>query len=228
MNILNAGTSGDYHLHTSTFSDGLNSLDEVVRQAGELRLGEIAVTDHSQAYLDSCGMPMRTHYRIFSEGRWRNVHNRVRVIAGVEADLLNEQGDVCDHIQGIRPDFVILSTHSTVYRGDPKKLKSGYLTAIRRHGARIRLLGHLCSSSFSAHLDAEAVGEIVEAANAAGIAVELNCAHLVNGKTCLSSLAVMLAACNTLYVNSDAHTLYELVSLREQGFRYLASAFPSA
>lgn len=112
MKIINAGSTGDYHIHTSTISDGLNSLDEVVVQAGKLKLKEIAITDHSQAYLDACGIKMKTHYKILLSRRWRNIHNDVNVIFGVEADLLNEQGDICDHIQGLCPPFVILSSHA--------------------------------------------------------------------------------------------------------------------
>jgi DNA polymerase (family 10) len=223
MRIINNQTCGDYHLHTSTFSDGLNSLDEMVIQAGKIGLGEIAITDHSQAYLDSYGIPMRTHYRIFSDGRWQNIHNRVNVMPGIEADLINEQGDACFQIQGISPGFVILSTHPGVYQGDPKRLKNAYLNAIRRHGSRVTLLGHLCSRSFSSGLSTDDITAIVRAAAAAGIAVELNCAHLVGNQTCRARLAAMLAACDALYVNSDAHTLHELINLRQQGFRYLGS-----
>jgi len=227
MKIINEGLSGDYHLHTSTFSDGFNSLDEVVVQAGKLKLKEIAITDHSQAYLDACGMRMKTHYKILVSRRWRNIHNDVNVIFGVEADLLNQQGDLCDHIQGLCPPFVILSSHARAYRGDPKKIKNGYLNAIARHGPKIDFLGHLCSKQFSSFLNSDDIVEIVRAANEADIAVEFNCAHWVNGETCEASLKVMLSCCDALYVNSDAHTLYELSCLREEGFRYLKKLFGS-
>lgn len=222
MKIINAGLTGDYHIHTSTISDGLNSLDEMVVQAGKLKLKEIAVTDHSQAYMHSHGMKINTHYNILSSGRWKNIHNTVNVIFGVEADLLNERGDMCDDIQGICPEFVILSTHKNVYRGDLEKIKKGYLAAIDRHGSRINLLGHLYSRSFSQFLNPDDILEVVNAANSANIAMELNCSHLVNAKICEANLKAMLTACEFLYVNSDAHTLYELSDLRREGFKYLS------
>lgn len=30
MEILNPGNTGDFHIHSSTFSDGFNSIDEIV------------------------------------------------------------------------------------------------------------------------------------------------------------------------------------------------------
>lgn len=223
MEIINKDLSGDYHIHSATLSDGLNSIDEIVLQAGQMKLKEIAITDHCQAYLDSYGIPKRTHYGILSSGRWRNIHNEVCVIFGVEADLLNEAGDICDDIQGIPIDFTILSAHPKVYCGNPGQIKNGYLSAIKRYGSKIKLLGHLCSQYFSEHLGTEDIVDIVKAANAAGIAMELNCANIANHKTCEPNLRAMLSCCDSLYVNSDAHTLHELVHLRNVGFAYLES-----
>ena len=214
MKIINKHLSGDYHIHTSTISDGINSLDEIVVLSGKLNLKEIAITDHCQDYLNSYDIKMKTHYSILSTGRWQNTHNDVHVIFGVEADLLNENGDVCNNIQGISPEFVILSSHKKVYSGDVRLVKKGYLNAIDRLGSGIKVLGHLCSKQFSDYLDPEDIIEIVNAANEAQIALELNCANLVNNKTCEANLKAMLSCCNSLCINSDAHTLYELIHLR--------------
>lgn len=221
MKILNDDVSGDYHIHSSSISDGMNSIDEIVIQAGKLKYKEIAITDHNQDYLNGYNFHARTHYNIISSGRWKNIHNAVKIIFGVEADLLNEKGDICDNIQNFSPEFMILSTHKKIYRGKPSKIKEGYFNAIERYGGKIKLLGHLCSKQFSEYLTTKDIIEIVEAAKDAGIPVELNCANLVNGKTCERNLKALLSCCDSLYVNSDAHTLYELVNLRSEGFKYL-------
>ena len=54
-----------------------------------------------------------------------------------------------------------------------------------------------------------------------GIALELNCANLKNNKTSIRNLEAMLSTCHRLYVNSDAHTMYEFKTLRQSGFEYL-------
>ncbi|MEN8210992.1 MAG: PHP domain-containing protein [Thermodesulfobacteriota bacterium] len=223
MKIINDKTYGDYHIHSSTLSDGMNSIDEIVIQAGKLKYKEIAITDHNQEYLKSYGFKANTHYSIISSGRWKNIHNDVHIIFGVEADLLNENGDICDKIQNISTKFVILSSHQKIYSGDASLIKKGYLNAISRYGSEIKLLGHLCSQQFSDYLSTEDIIEIVVAANKAGVSLEFNCANLVNNKTCENNLKAMLSSCESLYVNSDAHTLYEFINVRNEGFKYLKS-----
>ena len=221
MEIINDNSSGDYHIHSSTLSDGMNSIDEIVIQAGKLKYNEIAITDHNQEYLNSYNFNANTHYSIISSGRWKNIHNDVHVIFGVEADLLNETGDICDNIQNITPEFIVLSAHQKMYSGNASLIKNGYLNAINRHGSKIKLLGHLCSQQFFDYLNTKAIIEIVLAANEADIPLELNCANLVNGKTCENNLKTMLSCCKSLYVNSDAHTLFEFINVRNEGFKYL-------
>ncbi|MFC2139714.1 PHP domain-containing protein [Bacteroidota bacterium] len=221
MKILNPDSRGDYHIHTSTFSDGFNSIDEIVIHAGQLGLKEIAITDHSQSLLDAYGYTRRTHYEILHTGRWQNVHNDVKVIFGVEADILNEEGDICDDIQGFKPDFVILSSHKKIYQGNPELIKEGYLNALKRFGSKIKFLGHLCSHQFSDFLKPDDIVEIVKAANDMEIAVEINGANLMHNKTILENLDAMLSSCNDIYINSDAHTLHEFYNAREVCFKYL-------
>lgn len=207
MKILNPGSSGDFHIHSANFSDGFCSIDELVAAAGELSYRKIAITDHSQALLDSYGMARKTHYDIISSGRWKNIHNEVEVIFGVEADLLNVDGDVCDNIQGVTPEFLILSAHEKAFNGDKSQIKSAYINAINRYGHLIKILGHLCTRRLADYLNEEDIIQIVDIANANGIAVELNCASLAYGKTNIYLLKVMLDNARLVYVNSDAHTM---------------------
>lgn len=223
MEIHNPDNTGDFHIHSSTFSDGFNSIDEIVVTAGNLGYQEIAFTDHSQSLLDAYGMLRKTHYDLIDSGRWINIHNNVNVIFGVEADLLNENGDICDHIQGIAPEFILLSAHRKAYSGELKKIKLAYLNAIDRFGNSINILGHLCTKRIAKFLSSNDIIQIVKAANTNEIALELNCANLVYNKTDLDKLKIMLDHTQYLYVNSDAHTLNEFINLREKGFQLLKS-----
>ncbi len=221
MKIMNSIGRGDYHLHSSTLSDGLNSIDEIVIHAGLMNYSYIAITDHNREYMEKYGFKANTHYSIIASGRWKNIHNQVQVIFGVEADILNEKGDICHDIQGFSPGFMILSAHEKIYSGCPDSIKKAYLNAITRYGSKINVLGHLCSKQFSKEFSTDDISEIVTKANTAGIAMELNCANLANEKTSLPHLNAMLSCCNALYVNSDAHTLHEFRNIRAQGFEYL-------
>jgi len=223
MEIINPDNIGDFHIHSSTFSDGFNSIDEIVIAAGELGYQKIAFTDHSQALLDAYGMLRKTHYDLIDSGRWANIHNDVKVIFGVEADLLNENGDICANIQGITPEFILLSAHRKVYSGDLKQIKLAYMNTIDRFGNSINVLGHLCNKQFAQFLSGNDIIQIVEAANASEIALELNCANLSYGKTDLDNLKIMLDSAHHIYVNSDSHTMNEFMELRKIGFQFLNS-----
>jgi len=214
MDIINPGKE-DFHTHSITYSDGFNSVDEIVKFAGEIGLNTIAITDHCQEYLDRNKYGKKTHRNITP--RWENIFNDTKVTFGIECDILNEKGDISKDIQGFESDFLILSTHRKVYLGDEQKLTEAYLNAIERHAGIIKFLGHPCSKYFKG-LDIDAV---IEAANKQHIPMELNCANLVNNKTQLDLLAKMLKKAERIYVNSDAHTLSELKNYRQKGFEYL-------
>ena len=68
MEIINPGRE-DFHMHSSNFSDGFNTIDEIVKYAGEIGLKKIAITDHNQAYLDKRNFPNRTYRGIIK--RWK-------------------------------------------------------------------------------------------------------------------------------------------------------------
>lgn len=220
MRIVNPDNS-DYHMHSLNYSDGLNTIDELVQWAGVFGLREIAITDHSQAALDKSGLAKKGYRGIVqTEHRWKNVHdNGVNVIFGVEGDILNEDGDICDQIQGKKGDFLVLSLHDKVYSGDFRKVTDAYCRAIERFGKEIAVLGHPCiNAPHQEYLDIEAVTRM---ANQYGVPLEFNCANLINGKTNLQQLKLMLDSAEQIYVNSDAHTLHELKTGRALGFDYL-------
>ncbi|MBI2103297.1 PHP domain-containing protein [Candidatus Woesearchaeota archaeon] len=219
MEIINPD-GRDYHMHSLNYSDGLNTIDELVIFAGRFGLEEIAITDHSDAALKASGLAMKTYRGIVQkEGRWQNIHNDVRVIFGVEGDILNENGDICDTIQGKEGDFLVLSLHKEVYQGDFSRVTEAYCRALEHFAAKIKVLGHPCiKAPYQQHLDIVAVTEL---ANQLGVAMEFNCANLVNEKTDKKQEDKMLTRAERVYVNSDAHTLHELKTARAEGFAFL-------
>lgn len=216
MEIVNPGNE-DYHMHSSNFSDGFNSIDEIVKFAGEIGLEKIAITDHNQAYLDQRKFARRSYRGITK--RWKNVINDVQVEFGIEADILNVDGDICMDIQGDTSDIIILSTHPTPpYTDDPKDITLAYLNAIEKHHDKITFLGHPCSVYYENHID---ILPITELCNKFGIPMEVNGANILTNRTNLNNLDKMLKNVDQIYVNSDSHTLYELKLARNAAFQYL-------
>jgi len=216
MEIINPGNE-DYHIHSLNYSDGMNTIDEIVQFAGKIGLNKIAITDHCQYHLDRRNFTKKNHYSMTE--RWKNVHNDVEVIFGIEADILNEDGDVSMDIQGTTSETILLSSHSSpIYPGDPKKITKSYLNAIERFHGRISFLAHPCSTYFDDYVD---INAIIELCNKYQIPMEFNCANFVNNRTNIENLKIMLKACNQIYVNSDSHTLYELKNLKRIGIQFL-------
>ncbi len=215
--IINLPTE-DYHVHSLDFSDGMDTIDGIVRFAGEIGLTRIAITDHCQATLDYHHLAKKAFRS--SIKRWKNPYvNRVEVIFGIEADLLNEQGDICDQIQSVPSDWLILSAHRVTYSGDPARVTEGYIRAMEKHGSRIKLIGHPCSKRDFAEVTN--IRRLAEAANARNMPLEINGAGLTGDNTDFRQLDLMLSLVNNVIVNSDAHTNYELKHGRDWGRDYL-------
>lgn len=203
MQIINTEKE-DYHLHSSNFSDGLNSIDEITAFAGTLGMRKIVITDHSQATLDKFNFARRTFRSIIK--RWRNVHNSVDVSFGVEADLLNEQGDICSEIDGHEGEFIVLSYHREVYRSPASTVATGFLRAIEKYRAKINLVGHVCEG-----ISSEAAAQVIGAANKYQVPLELNAKYYLGNP---EAWKVLLDNTERFYINSDAHTLWELKTRR--------------
>ncbi len=199
MKIVNP--ESDLHTHSLQFSDGLNTIDEMVRMAGELGLKKLAITDHS----DARKYPL-VAYRVLLS-RWGNVLNDVEVIFGVEADLLNDDGDICTTMQRQESEFILLSAHPDTFKGDPKRITEAWITAIERHHDRIQFLGHPCD-----YFPAIRIDEVVRAANQYSLPVEVNTSHLAMGLASLKISDTMVALADQIIINSDAHSLSDMTT----------------
>jgi DNA polymerase (family 10) len=215
MRVVNPGQE-DGHIHSLNYSDGLNTIDEIVQYAGRIGLKKIAITDHSQATLDHYGVAKKTFRPLVD--RWRNVFNKVEVTFGVEADLLNRDGDVCFDIDGFDSDFVILSAHPDIFQDKRKRITQAYVNAIKRYNDRIDCIGHPDFKYFARDVD---IGRVIGAANEYGIPLEFDTGNFVRGYSDLRVLEKILARSRMVMVNSDAHNLYELKYNRKAGFKYL-------
>lgn len=203
----------DFHMHTSSFSDGINTHEELVRFAGKLGFSEIIITDHS----DACRERFERIGIFSSAARWslpsyKNVENDVKVSFGVEGDLVDKDGNTCFTIQNQESDFRILSAHSDVYKDDPRTITDATIKAIEKNADTIRFIGHpTCNKQFGKHYDMK---KLVEAANYWNIPLEINGKSVGRGKSDEAKVRYMLEHANALYFNSDAHNLSDLQTYR--------------
>lgn len=102
---------GVFHLHT-TWSDGKNSLEEMVQEAERLGLEYLGVSDHSQTAFYAQGLDEK---RVLQQKKEieavQKKHPKVRIFHGIESDILAD-GEL-DYPQSFLKnfDFVIASVH---------------------------------------------------------------------------------------------------------------------
>lgn len=205
---------GDYHTHT-TFSDGKGSVLENALAAKERGLAEIAVTDHGFRILT---MGFKKYLRAKKECEEAEKRTGIRVIAGIEADVVSPEGDVDirpDHVAPI--DFIIVGFHKFAF---PKNLSTffkmyfvtyfnGLIRTSKKARARntrtiiaaierypVKVVAHL---NHSLRVN---VGEVAAACAKKGVLIELNAKHIKALKGHWHELAESGA---NFVVNSDAH-----------------------
>jgi histidinol phosphatase-like PHP family hydrolase len=81
VKVLNS-MEEDYRIHSLNYSDGMNTIDEIVQYAGKIGMKKIVITDHSQVVMDRNGLALKN--RRTSAKRRKNVHNDVEVSFGIE------------------------------------------------------------------------------------------------------------------------------------------------
>lgn len=121
---------GDLHLH-SDWSDGVNSIEEIVKQAEKLGYEYVAITDHSKSLGIARGLSVE---RLAEQDKaiksFLEQGGPVKILRGIEADILsNGDMDYPDEILA-QKDIVIGSIHSR-FRQDKEKLTSRIISAIK-------------------------------------------------------------------------------------------------
>lgn len=214
---------GDYHTHTR-FSDGRGSVSDNAFAAKMRGLTEIAVTDHAFHVLGK----KDKFRRLKRECADATLLTGVKVIAGVEADIISLAGDIdvkeCD-LKDI--DYLTAGFHKfappksasdffkmyfvTFFNGlipTSKKAKerntAAVISAIERYP--IKVLAHL---GHSLKVD---VGAVARACAKKGVLVEINAKHLRDLKGEWLALKESGAA---FIVDSDAHRPTEVGDLEK-------------
>lgn len=107
-----ADLRGTFHIHT-TFSDGRNSVPEMLAAARDRGFEYAGLSDHSKAAFYARGLTeddlVRQHAAIAANGA---AVAPMRVFRGTEADILNDGAIDYGHATLQRFDFVVASVHS--------------------------------------------------------------------------------------------------------------------
>ncbi len=131
---------GDLHVH-SNWSDGGNSIEELVSKAREKGYTYIAITDHSRSLKIARGLPVE---RLLKQWEYITQLNRelkdFKVLKGIEVDILsNGELDYPDEILS-RADVVIASVHSG-FKQEREKMTGRIISAMEN--PHVDIIGHL-------------------------------------------------------------------------------------
>lgn len=140
--IKNTDIKGDLHTHT-TYSDGKNSIEEMVKKAKDLNYEYIALTDHSQSLKIANGLePERLLIKNQEIDEIQKKYPSVKILKGTESDILKDGSlDYKDKILE-QLDIVVASIHYGFKTNYEEKL----LKAIENKHTNI--IGHPTSRQF--------------------------------------------------------------------------------
>lgn len=130
---------GDLHAHTE-WSDGGAPIDEMASAAIAFGYDWLAITDHSPRLTVAHGLSAeRLTDQIEQIGRWNAAHDQLRLLTGIEVDILDDGAlDQRDDLLG-RLDVVTASVHSKL-RMDHDAMTARMLAAVA--DPRVDVLGH--------------------------------------------------------------------------------------
>jgi len=155
----------DLHLHTISSGHAYNTIYEYAAHAKKLGLKLIAMTDHGPAM---GGAPHVYHFA--------NMHclppaiNGVRVLKGIEANIINEAGDLDLPEEFLKEmELVLASFHMFLgYDGsDPKRNTEALIRALKN--PKVNILAHPDNPQFPVDLEA-----VAEACKKYGVLPEVN------------------------------------------------------
>jgi DNA polymerase (family X) len=210
--ITLADIHGDLHMHTVE-TDGSNTIREMAEAALARGLKYIAITDHSKNLAMTNGMDDRralAHIQRIREID-TEMQGRIRVLAGVEVDILAEGELDLSNETLAQMDVVVASVHSR-FDQPAEQMTDRILRALEN--PYVRILGHPTGRKvLKREPYALQIETILKRAALLGVAVE----HNANpARADLNDLHLRLAkqhGCK-IVVNTDAHSTAELDQIR--------------
>ena len=204
---------GDFHTHT-TYTHGKGTIEDSVRQAENLGLDAIAITDH--AYKSNYPIKKGDLDKMRQDIEAIKDRYKPKILLGLEVNIISRNGDIDVSDEELSElDLVILSIHKFTKVGareflgwilpnllsrKPSKRQiaintQAYINAMDKH--RVSILGHL--NYANAYVDCEVLAK--ECARR-GIYIELNGKRINFSR---EDMEKMLQTDVKFIINSDAH-----------------------
>ena len=208
--LTHAALRGDLHMHT-TETDGRNTIAEMARAASAAGLEYIAITDHSRALAMANGLDEERARAHAARVRAEDGRHGVRLLAGIECDILPDgRLDLADECLASL-DLVIASVHSA-FNQDEQQMTARLLRAIENPHVDIvaHPTGRLLLKRAPYPVDIEAV---IAASARHGVALEIN-SQIDRLDLCDTQARLARDRGVRLVISSDAHSTGALANTR--------------
>lgn len=196
----------DMHIHTTASGHAYSTIKEIVDTASEKGLKLIAITDHG---LNMPGAPHLYHFTNMIQVP--RVINGVEVLHGVEANILDQQGniDMPEEVLSSYLDIVLAGFHDgTGYNGTTIEENTNAMIAAIKN-PYVHIISHPGNPKYPVDVE-----KVVEAAKAYNKVIELNNHSFIarpNSFPHCNQFAKMAKKHNTMVaINSDAHVCYSV------------------
>ena len=199
---------GDLHLHT-TWSDGINTTEEMIKTAINKGYEYIAITDHSKSSYVANGLDEKGLKRHLAEIDIlkKKYKNKINILKGSEVDILKDGSlDYSNKILS-ELDIIIASIHSR-FKGTKEETTSRIISAINNE--HVNVIGHptgrLINQRNPYDLD---LNLIIKEAKKNKVALEINS---YPSRLDLKDTNIRLAVDNDakLIINTDSHSTNNL------------------
>ena len=169
--VTEADIKGVVHCHT-TYSDGIHTLEAMVRGAEEMGMKYITITDHSPTAIYANGLKIDRLKRQWDEIDEVQEKVSIKILRGTESDIiasgkLDYPDDVLEKF-----DVIVASIHAR-YKMDAEKMTERITTAMREPVFKIwgHALGRLLQRRPPVECDVERILDVIAESKAA---IEIN------------------------------------------------------
>ncbi len=196
----------DLHIHSIRSTCGFHTLLEIVTIMREKRQIAFALTDHGPALETP-----KAHFSVLTK-RMPPVIDGIRVFKGIEASILNSEGEIDIPEFGSFPYEIILAglhNHGTFADNPGVEINTKAVTNSMKKYPAVKIITHPTYETLPVDIDI-----ITDVALETGTALEINNSYLLNNKTDKKRMGYMLELAKKkgtmLAVNSDGHVFNEM------------------
>ncbi len=192
----------DLHTHSFFSACGIHTHLEILERGKRLGMEAIAITDHGPALQSRCTSPFYDRLNKPLEG--------IRLLKGMECNLVNEEGEIDLPINRLPYlDVVLLGIHPNTPKGLGRGRYTEMLVKAVERNRTVDILTHLNDEAYPVEFET-----VVKAATERGIAIELNNSKTLLGRVSDDVTRSLVETVDTLngrlVVTSDMHAIEEL------------------